>query len=237
MKRFKSLSPHDNAVLGTIDISTSEEVRAAVEAARRASKGWQEAGVTGRAPHIRRFVELWSKRAEEFAELTSKEMGMPLTQAKGEVQEALLYGRGGKARGFAGMIANLSHGDEFMSAEISRGMVHNFNTHQGMSARQLEAVQHILQRQGVPEGRQGEIMNAAQGYSRSGAAADANKLADLLGRTEGAIALRPGAGKVAAGDVVQQLIEGLGPIVKDLKDVKLRGGDPGPWSMTNTGGR
>ena len=155
----------------------------------------------------------------------------------GEVQEALLYGRGGKARGFAGMIANLSHGDEFMSAEISRGMVHNFNTHQGMSARQLEAVQHILQRQGVPEGRQGEIMNAAQGYSRSGAASDANKLADLLGRTEGAIALRPGAGKVAAGDVVQQLIEGLGPIVKDLKDVKLRGGDPGPWSMTNTGGR
>jgi len=91
MKRFRSMSPHDFSILGSIAISTSEEVSAKVRAARDASAAWRGLGLSGRIDILRKVVSNFSSRAEEFAILATKEMGMPIRESREDVQDALRY--------------------------------------------------------------------------------------------------------------------------------------------------
>ncbi len=89
MKRFRSYSPHDHSVLGTVVISTGEEVAAKVAAARAAAPAWRALGIAGRVQKLRRFGEVFNQHLEEFATLTSKEMGMPIEASRSGVRSAL----------------------------------------------------------------------------------------------------------------------------------------------------
>ncbi|MFA5877365.1 MAG: aldehyde dehydrogenase family protein [Candidatus Paceibacterota bacterium] len=91
MKRFRSMSPHDFSILGSVAISTGEEVSEKVKAARTASPAWRALGIVGRSEILRRVVQNLNSRAEEFATLATKEMGMPITQSREDVQDALRY--------------------------------------------------------------------------------------------------------------------------------------------------
>lgn len=62
-----------------------------VAAARYAALSWKELGVARRVQLLRRFVEIFALRKEEFAQLTSKEMGMPIAESRADVQGALAY--------------------------------------------------------------------------------------------------------------------------------------------------
>jgi len=91
MRRFRSISPHDNSILGQVEISTTDEVQAKVAAARAALPAWRARGVSGRVELIKRFVNIFEQRANEFAELASKEMGMPLEASKSDVADAMQF--------------------------------------------------------------------------------------------------------------------------------------------------
>ncbi len=91
MKYFKSLSPHDNSVLGKVAITPEYEVREKVAMARKALPEWRAMGVEGRVLTLKRFVDVFKMRAEEFATLASKEMGMPLRDSKADVDDAIGY--------------------------------------------------------------------------------------------------------------------------------------------------
>lgn len=91
MRRFKSISPHDSAVLGVVQISTQEEVAAKVAAARNALTNWRAMGLEGRIAHLRHFHEVFSSHVEEFAILASKEMGAPIAESRASTVSALGY--------------------------------------------------------------------------------------------------------------------------------------------------
>jgi acyl-CoA reductase-like NAD-dependent aldehyde dehydrogenase len=76
-------------LVATFPRSNSKDVNIAVEAARRAYRSWRLVAAPVRAEYLQRIGELLLKRKEELAYLMSREMGKPLTESRGDVQEGI----------------------------------------------------------------------------------------------------------------------------------------------------
>lgn len=76
-------------VVATFPLSTSTDVNAAVEAARKAYSSWRLVPAPERAEYIQRVGQILSKRKEELATLMTREMGKPISEARGDVQEGI----------------------------------------------------------------------------------------------------------------------------------------------------
>ncbi|WP_026736475.1 aldehyde dehydrogenase family protein [Fischerella sp. PCC 9605] len=76
-------------VVATFPRSASVDVDTAVAAARQAYRSWRLVPAPARAEYIFKVGELLSKYKEELAQLMSREMGKPLTEARGDVQEGI----------------------------------------------------------------------------------------------------------------------------------------------------
>jgi len=76
-------------VVATFPRSQAEDVDTAVAAARKAYSSWRKVPAPARAEYIFRVGELLSQHKEELAQLISREMGKPLTEARGDVQEGI----------------------------------------------------------------------------------------------------------------------------------------------------
>ncbi|WP_429809061.1 aldehyde dehydrogenase family protein [Ensifer sp. B1-9] len=72
------ISPVTEEGVGTISMGTVEDVNRAVEAARRAFQSYSQSSRDDRLIVLRRVLELFDERAEEFAQLTTLEMGAPI---------------------------------------------------------------------------------------------------------------------------------------------------------------
>ena len=91
MKKIISINPSDKSILGEVNFSSPSEIENKVKKAKVALKGWNEIGVTGRVEYLRRVVTGLKAREKEFSELSSKEMGMPVSQSKHDVAGAIEY--------------------------------------------------------------------------------------------------------------------------------------------------
>lgn len=91
MTKLKSVNPSTLELLGEVDVSSAKEIRDKVRQAKQAKQGWYQIGVKGRIKYLRRVVELFTKRQEEFAKLIANEMGMPLTQSRYDVSGAVEF--------------------------------------------------------------------------------------------------------------------------------------------------
>jgi alpha-ketoglutaric semialdehyde dehydrogenase len=69
--------------------SKAADVDAAVQAARQAYKSWRLVPAPARAEYVYRMGELLLQRKEELAYLMSREMGKPLIETRGDVQEGI----------------------------------------------------------------------------------------------------------------------------------------------------
>ncbi|AFY43226.1 aldehyde dehydrogenase family protein [Nostoc sp. PCC 7107] len=76
-------------VVATFPRSQTEDVDKAVDAARQAYSSWRKVPAPARAEYIFRVGELLLQHKEELAQLMSREMGKPLTEARGDVQEGI----------------------------------------------------------------------------------------------------------------------------------------------------
>ncbi len=76
-------------LVATFPRSNSKDVNAAVEAARRAYRSWRLVPAPIRAEYLQRIGELLLERKEKLANLMSREMGKPLTESRGDVQEGI----------------------------------------------------------------------------------------------------------------------------------------------------
>lgn len=88
VRRLVSYDPATEEPLGEVPLSGPDEVRRAVEAARRAQPGWQALGFEGRARHLMRLRDALRDDATAFSELLSRENGKPVPEAMGEVFSA-----------------------------------------------------------------------------------------------------------------------------------------------------
>ncbi|MBW4615842.1 MAG: aldehyde dehydrogenase family protein [Desmonostoc vinosum HA7617-LM4] len=78
---------HD--IVATFPRSQANDVDTAVAAARQAYHNWRKVPAPARAEYIFRVGELLLQDKEELAQLISREMGKPLTEARGDVQEGI----------------------------------------------------------------------------------------------------------------------------------------------------
>ena len=76
-------------LIGMFVSSTSEDVDAAVDAAKEAYKTWRLVPAPKRAEILYRAAELLVQRKEEFSKDMTREMGKVLAETRGDVQEAI----------------------------------------------------------------------------------------------------------------------------------------------------
>ena len=78
-----------NDLLGHVPLSTREEIRQAIEAARRAFPAWRDTPAPVRGKHIMRVARLLEEQQEEVARLLTREEGKTLGESKGEIQRTV----------------------------------------------------------------------------------------------------------------------------------------------------
>lgn len=89
---IEAIDPSNEQVITTLPSSGSEDVTAALHAARRAFPEWSHLPVMKRGDYLRAIAELFAENDGMLAELLVKEVGKPMAQARAEVgfAEALI---------------------------------------------------------------------------------------------------------------------------------------------------
>src|SRR6202035_892974 len=89
-KAYENRNPaNTDELIGMFVSSTSEDVDAAVDAAKEAYKSWRLVPAPKRAEILFRAAELLVQRKEEFSKDMTREMGKVLAETRGDVQEAI----------------------------------------------------------------------------------------------------------------------------------------------------
>jgi acyl-CoA reductase-like NAD-dependent aldehyde dehydrogenase len=87
---FENRNPADSSeLIGIFASSTAEDVNDAVEAAKAAFAKWRLVPAPRRAEILYRAAETLVKRKEDLARDMTREMGKPLSETRGDVQEAI----------------------------------------------------------------------------------------------------------------------------------------------------
>ncbi len=89
-RTFENRNPANSGeLIGIFPSSTHEDVNAAVEAAKAAYAKWRLVPAPRRAEILYRAAETLVKRKEDLARDMTREMGKPLSETRGDVQEAI----------------------------------------------------------------------------------------------------------------------------------------------------
>ena len=87
---FENRNPADTRdLIGQFPLSNHLDVDAAVQSARRGFALWRATPAPARGDVLRRVGDLLTQRKEEIADLMTREMGKPLTETRGDVQEGI----------------------------------------------------------------------------------------------------------------------------------------------------
>ena len=87
---FENRNPADtNDLIGHFPLSTAADVDRAVASAKRGFESWRKTPAPARGDVLRRVGDLLTKRKEEIADLMTREMGKPVTETRGDVQEGI----------------------------------------------------------------------------------------------------------------------------------------------------
>jgi len=87
---FENTNPADrNDVIGKFPLSSRAEVDAAVASAKRGFEVWRKWPAPARGDILRTVGDIMAKRKDEIADAMTREMGKPLTETRGDVQEGI----------------------------------------------------------------------------------------------------------------------------------------------------
>src|SRR5687767_14490840 len=87
---FDNVNPADtNDIVGKFPLSTAEDVNRAVASATRGFEIWRATPAPLRGDVMRRAGDILAARKEEIAALMTREMGKPLAETRGDVQEGI----------------------------------------------------------------------------------------------------------------------------------------------------
>jgi len=87
---FPNVNPADTRdVIGEFPRSNAEDIARACAAARQAFASWSRMPAPRRGEIIRRAGDIFTRRKEELAAIMTREMGKPLFETRGDIQEAI----------------------------------------------------------------------------------------------------------------------------------------------------
>lgn len=77
--------------IGRIPVSTLDQIKSAVAAARKALPSWKALSTEKRASYIKKIASLLSSQLDEIAALQTKEMGKPISESIGECKGIIYW--------------------------------------------------------------------------------------------------------------------------------------------------
>ncbi len=83
--KLKSINPHDQSVVGEVEVATKKDVGRAVAKAKRTFEFWRETSVKKRASYVEKFAKEILKRKEKVAKLSTLEMGKPYSESLADI--------------------------------------------------------------------------------------------------------------------------------------------------------
>lgn len=87
---FENRNPADlSDEIGRFPLSAAADVERAVESAQRGFALWRATPAPARGDVLRRVGDIMTRRKDEIADLMTQEMGKPLTETRGDVQEGI----------------------------------------------------------------------------------------------------------------------------------------------------
>ncbi len=123
---FDSINPATEERVAPVAKSGTEDVAAAVDAAKQAYEGWRLTPAPKRGERLYRVGQLLMERKEALAYLMTQEMGKVIAEARGDVQEAIdmAFFMGGEGRRLHGYTAPVELPNKFgMTMRDSVGVV------------------------------------------------------------------------------------------------------------------
>ncbi len=93
MAKLISTNPGKNyEEIGSVDVSTPEQIHAAVASARKVFENWGQLPVAKRVSYMQKIYDAFESRKDEIALVASREMGMALSdESAGDVGDGLHY--------------------------------------------------------------------------------------------------------------------------------------------------
>ena len=112
---FDTYNPATEELIAPVAQAGKAEVEAAVAAAKAAYKEWRLVPAPRRGELLYKVAELLQERKEQLAQLMTQEMGKVLSEARGDVQEAIdmAYFMGGEGRRMHGYTAPVEMPEKF----------------------------------------------------------------------------------------------------------------------------
>src|SRR5947209_13042510 len=87
---FDNRNPADRGdIIGRFPLSDRRDVERAVESAKRGFASWRRTPAPARGDVLRRVGDLMAAQKEKIADAMTREMGKPLTETRGDVQEGI----------------------------------------------------------------------------------------------------------------------------------------------------
>ena len=87
---FENKNPANfDDTIGRFPLSGAADVARAVESARRGFEVWRSTPAPARGDVMRRIGDILTRRKDEIADLMTREMGKPLAETRGDVQEGI----------------------------------------------------------------------------------------------------------------------------------------------------
>ncbi len=123
---FDTYNPATEEVIAPVAQASADDVDAAVKAARAAYKDWRLVPAPRRGEVLYQVAALLQERKEALARLMTQEMGKVLSEARGDVQEAIdmAFYMGGEGRRMLGYTAPVEMPDKFgMALRDSVGVI------------------------------------------------------------------------------------------------------------------
>src|SRR5512138_1767037 len=113
--RFETINPANEEVLAEIAQADTSDVDAAVGAATQAFKSWRLVPGPLRGEMLFKIADILKRKKEELARLLTQDMGKVISEARGDVQEAIdmAFYMGGEGRRMLGYTAPVEMPDKF----------------------------------------------------------------------------------------------------------------------------
>jgi aldehyde dehydrogenase (NAD+) len=123
---FRTINPANEEILADIAQAENSDVEAAVRAAMEAFKSWRLVPAPLRGELLFKIGDILKQKKEELARLLTQDMGKVISEARGDVQEAIdmAYYMGGEGRRMLGYTAPVEMPNKFgMAVRDPAGVV------------------------------------------------------------------------------------------------------------------